>query len=100
LDHPRIGVFTDKSEDSLEVPRLDEEEEQTPMALGATAVSASALALLQNIWACPQIMNFMQGTKKVWTFVWCPNESDGTCPKSFLGWHGTKALAHIICIPH
>ena len=90
----------DESEDGLEVQRLDDDEEQAPMSLGETAVAASALAPLQNIWACPQIMNFMQGTKKVWTCAWCPNESDGTRPKPFLGWHWTKALAHIVCIPH
>ena len=56
----------DESEDGLEVLRLDNEGEQAPMA----AVAASALAPLQNMWACPQIMNLMQGTKQVWTCAW------------------------------
>ena len=82
-------------EDGLEVPCSDNEEEQAPMALGKTDVAASALPPLKNIWECPQILNFMQDNKKMWTCAWCPNESDGTRPKPFLGWHGTKAVAHV-----
>jgi hypothetical protein len=96
---PLFNMYNN-DEDGLEVPYSDNEEEQAPMALGKTAVVASALPPLKNIWECPQILNFMQDNKKMWTCAWCPNEPDGTRPKPFLGWHGTKAVAHICRIPH
>ena len=61
------------------------------MAVAAVAPAAQ----LATIWDCPQLMKFLQGDKKVWTCAWCPNESDGSRSKPFLGWNATKAISHV-----
>ena len=89
-DDPADGLVDDYQRAFL----LDEEGAPRDKAVAAVAPAAQ----LATIWDCPQLMKFLQGDKKVWTCVWCLNESDGIHPKPFLGWNVTKAISHVCCI--
>lgn len=82
-------------DDSWHAFLLDEEGAPRDTAVAAVAPAAQ----LATIWDCPQLMKFSQGDKRVWTCAWCPNESDGSRPKPFLGWNATKAISHVCRIP-
>ncbi len=69
-------------DDSWRALLLDEEGAPRDTTVAAVAPAAQ----LATIWDCSQLMKFSQGDKRVWTCAWCPNESDGCCPKPFLGW--------------
>jgi hypothetical protein len=79
----------DPHEDALEEPHVYDEDTST----------ASASAGLATIWDCSQLMKFSIDHKRDWTCGWCPNESDETRPKPFLGWNATKAISHVCFIP-
>ena len=79
-------------DDHLEEPRAYDEDT-------SAAAASSASARLATIWDCPQLLKFTIDHKRVWTCGWCQNESDGTCPKPFLGWNATKAISHVCRIP-
>ena len=81
------------SEEALEEPRAYDQDPSTASA--RVPESASVSARLVSIWDCPQVMKLMHGDKRVWTCGWCPNESNGTRPKPFLGWNATKAISHV-----
>ena len=52
-----------------------------------------------DYWGLSSSDEVLYGDKRVWTCGWCPNESDGTHPKPFLGWNTTKTISHVCCIP-
>ena len=86
-DHHADGIV----DDSWDAFLLDEEGAPRDTAVVALALAAE----LATIWDCPQLMKFLQGDKRVWTCAWCPNESDGSRPKPFVGWNATKAISHV-----